>query len=253
MNRIKHLIYGPPAAGILKFAIRDSNLENKEIIPINDDLSNGPLNSIESRLEFGLKIINAIAPFDSELKDYILSGIKSWPHFDDYSDCKIIIWHSENVSEQLMLQMIVNQLRDLELHEVALHDKKSFFRNTAMYSPEQIGAFIDTETLISSKRKKKLIEEWNRSSVPASVLRIWQNESVMTVDETYYDCEIINNCNNNFQSASRIAGTVLGESNQSISDTWINYRIIQLVNSGKLSAKGDRNQLETMYVSLRDQ
>jgi len=43
------------------------------------------------------------------------------------------------------------------------------------------------------------------------ILRIWQNESVVSADETNYDDELIKQCCKDFSNAAIIAGNVPGK------------------------------------------
>lgn len=246
MNEIRHIVYSPSVAGSLNYIIKKKNLYNHQVIPMNDDLSYGPLNDIKKRVEYGLKLIDDIAPDDTELKEYVEASIKTWPIAENFKDSKVIIWHSKNAPEQLVLQLIAKCLQDLELHEISL----SACRGTGEFTPEQLGALIGTETKIPDDRKSELITNWDKLCASEENLRIWKNNRVIALDVTYYDDKIIEQCRNEFINAARIVGTVLGESDQMISDTWVNYRLIQLIKNNKLEARGDTKQLRTFEVCL---
>ncbi|MFA9394959.1 MAG: DUF1835 domain-containing protein [Halodesulfovibrio sp.] len=250
MKQTKHIIFGPSAAGSLRYIINEYRL-NQDVISINDDLSNGPLQTIEDRIEFGKKLINSIDPDDEEFAKYVELAIKSWPSPENFTDCKVILWHCENAPEQLMLQMAVKQLQDFEeLYEVALDNKISLARGTGEYTPEKLGSFIGTETKISLERKHELIRNWNQTVQQNGTLRIWKNEAVVTVDERYYDALLLHNCKNEFVNAARIVGETLGSTDQLLSDTWLNYRLLQLVEMHKIQARGNLKQLRSFEVSL---
>lgn len=250
MKQIKHILFGPSAAGSLRYIIKKNRL-NQDVISIDDDLSCGPLHSIEERIKFGTNLISSIAPDDDEFASYFESAVTSWPTPKQFADCKVILWHCENAPEQLMLQMVVNQLQDFEeLYEVALDNKISLTRGTGEYTPEKLGSLLGTETKISPARKHELVADWNHTVQQKGTLRIWENESVITVDEAYYDNLLLHNCKKEFVNAARIVGEVLGTTDQLLSDTWLNYRLLKLVKMHKIQARGNLRQLRSFEINL---
>ena len=250
MKQIKHIIFGPSAAGSLRYIIKKHHL-NQDVISIDDDLSYGPLHSIEERITFGTKLISSIAPDDEEFASYFKSAVTSWPTPEEFADCKVILWHCENAPEQLMLQMVVNQLQGFEeLYEVALDNKISLARGTGEYTPEKLGSLLKTEIKISAERMHELITNWNHTVQQKGTLRIWKNEAVITVDESHYDALLLHNCKKKFVNAARIVGEALGTTDQLLSDTWLTYRILKLVKMNKIQAKGNLKQLRSFKVRL---
>jgi hypothetical protein len=245
MIQIKHLVYGASAAGSLKCCLEDKNLQDQKVISICDDLSYGPLNDRDKRLEFVLKLADSISPRDKEFKEHLSSNINSWSIGDNFKDCKIVFWHSKNTQEQLMLQMVVNSLQKLDLYEISL-----CFFSTGTCPPEELSSFIGTETKISNERKRRLVKNWNNISILKGVLRVWQNDSIATVDEAYYDNELLDRCSKCYVNAARIVGDVLGSSEQLISDDWLNYRVVQLIKNDKLLFRGDLGQSRMFEVRL---
>jgi hypothetical protein len=195
-------------------------------------------------------LIDDIAINDKELKEYMEVAITSWPIPKDFKDYKIIIWHSKNAPEQLIFQMIAKQLQNLELHEIALENDVYSLRGTGEFTTEKLGSFIGTETTMSPKRKNKLIKAWDDLLISEGIIRIWKDQSIITDNETYYDKELMKQCSNDFLNAARIVGAVLGKSEQMVYDTWLNYRIIQLIKKNKILAKGDTKQLRTFEIRI---
>jgi hypothetical protein len=249
-EQVKYLIYSPPAAGSLKYILGKKNLKNQKVVSIDDDLSYGPLDDTNKRISFFSKVINSISPVDEELKEYIEFRIKSWPKPDDFIDCKIIILHSKNAPEQLMLKMITKQLQNLDLYEIAIDNEILQLRGTGAFTPEQLGTLIGTEQIISNKRKNMLIKEWDNLLLSEDILREWRDKSIVTKNETYYDNLLISQCHKDYVNAASIVGMVLGNNKQMVSDTWLNYRIIQLIEKKKILAKGDTKHLRTFEVCL---
>jgi len=244
-----HIVFGFSATGCLRCCLKTNQLE-QDIHPITDDLSFAPLHSREDRVSFGAALVNAISPNDQELLHYLTTAVDSWMDLSALQNSKVIIWHCKNAPEQLALQMAVSKLAHIdELYEVAIDNDAHRARSTAEFSPEKLTPFLGTENKISPERRQELAAKWDISFADNGMLRIWQNEQIRTVDETYYDGLLISACTGSFANAARIVGLVLGTSRQLVSDTWINYRLIKLILAGTLEARGDLTRLRSFEVS----
>lgn len=245
-----HMVFSSSAAGCLKYCFQENQLA-QDVYPITDDLSYGPLHSRKERLSFGTMLINTISPDDHDLLDYFEESVATWADLAGLQNKKIIIWHCENAPEQLALQMAVSTLQHVDaLYEIAIDNKVLHARGTAEFAPEKLATFIGTEQKISLPRKQHLADTWKKSVEEHGLLRIWQDKQIHTVDETFYDKQLIAACTAEFTNAARIVGEVLGTSNQLVSDTWINYRLVKLVENGKLKARGNIHELRSVEVCL---
>lgn len=245
-----HIVFGLSAAGCLKYCFKENQLA-QDVYPITDDLSCAPLRNRNERLSFGTMLITKILPEDQELLHYFAESVATWEDFTKFQNNKIIFWHCENAPEQLALQMVVAKLQHIDaLYEIAIDNNALHARGTAEFPPDKLATFIGTESKLSLQRRQALAGCWRESVEENGVLRIWQDGKICTVDESYYDNKLIAACTADFTNAARIVGEVLGTSDQLVSDTWINYRIVKLVEHGKLRARGDIRELRNFEVCL---
>ncbi len=60
----------------------------------------------------------------------------------------------------------------------------------------------------------------------------------------------LENTSNEYQNAFHVVGDVMGESDQRIGDTYLAYRVYQLIQLGKLSYQGDLGFLGEFEIRL---
>ncbi|MED1304567.1 DUF3658 domain-containing protein [Bacillus pacificus] len=97
---------------------------------------------------------------------------------------------------------------------------------------------------------ESLINHWEKWTQTKDVLRIILKGKLVAVPEDYYDLSILENTANEYQKASYVVGNVMGESDQRIGDTYLAYRVYQLIQQGKLSYQGDLGFLREFEIRL---
>ncbi|HFR4151732.1 TPA: DUF3658 domain-containing protein [Bacillus cereus] len=97
---------------------------------------------------------------------------------------------------------------------------------------------------------ESLINHWEKWTQTKDVLRIILKGKLVAVPEDYYDLSILENTANEYQKASYVVGNVMGESDQRIGDTYLAYRVYQLIQQGKLSYQGDLGFLSEFEIRL---
>ncbi|WP_027399378.1 DUF3658 domain-containing protein [Anaerovorax odorimutans] len=265
MNNYLHIAIGPSTKGSLKWFFKN-NKEHKfygEIRGFYDDLSMGSLYGIENNLDTRIDWIKKLYyetgqveffqeyTMDSELKESYISEM------DISQNCKIIIWHGNNVVEQTALRYLVNRFKNNEIYEVSIpsyikRDKlEIYLKSTGECSPEELGAAIENISLINTWRKDNLISEWNEMINEKATLRIIEDNKIIPVSDDYYDKEILKYTPKDFIKAVRVVGMVLGMSNQVVGDLFINYRLRKLIELGKIEYSGKLKMMRDFNVRLR--
>ncbi|QZY54952.1 DUF1835 domain-containing protein [Crassaminicella profunda] len=257
MDKFIHIVFGDSAAGTLRYFFKNNETEYKgEIINFREDYSIGPIYEMDT--EIGLK--KRIRWFEKMFKqvcieDYFEDIEKEF--IDTYEsiknidqDAKIIIWHGENTSDQVGIRYLATALKNKELYEVNISDSYIKDYNDNLYkmrafgecSPEEINHLILTMKKLEKEKWNDFISDWEHLRKSKENLRILKDE-IIGVDESYYDQEILSNCTFNFKKAARIIGATMGKSDQLVGDTFIDYRVRKLIESGKIEYQG---KLETM-------
>ena len=237
MKNIAHVVCGDSAAGCLKHGLHEGDVPGHEIHTVRDDLSLGPLRSLEERLRFLLGEV-AGGSNDTELRKYLGAGPESWPSRDAFTGREIVIWHSPNVIEQMMLRMVVSRLDHCELLEIEPHRLGSTKRATAEHTPDSLFAMVHAGTPLPASRIAAMRADWKRLCEAPELLRILKAGRIAPVDIDYYDAQILGQCTNTPRLAARVIGDVLGNCEQVVSDTFVFYRLCRLVKTGRLLADG---------------
>jgi hypothetical protein len=200
-------------------------------------LSIGPLGNIDERLRF---LVGEVAgdSADAELRKYLGTGPESWPSCDAFAGREIIIWHSPNVIEQMMLRMVVSRLNACELLEIEPQRHGSTKRATAEHSPDYLVAMVHAGARLPASRIAALHADWKRLCEAPEPLRILRGSRITPVNVDCYDAQIVGQCANTPRLAGRVIGDVLGNCEQVVSDTFIFYRLRCLVKTGRLVADG---------------
>lgn len=263
MNQWKHVVVGDVVAGSLKAAF-DENQNNEyvgEIRRFRDDLSVGRINRLmetfEDRIDWFAKI-TAGTEFGDYLKDrleaYIREDYEEILEFE--SEDRIVIWHSGIVSEQVTLRYLAARFYGRELWEVDLSKLRIHSCNGKKVIPHALGACAPSElmeaiqslSLISRERLDQYRVEWRTLSEGASTLRIWDGEQIVSVDESYYDQALFDVTNEQFRSAAKVVGEVMAATDQIIADTFLDYRLRQLIQAQVLEHQGSFSGLGSYVV-----
>ncbi|MGL5353552.1 MAG: DUF1835 domain-containing protein [Clostridium sp.] len=73
---------------------------------------------------------------------------------------------------------------------------------------------------------------------------------IKSANEDYYDNLILKELSSSYIKALQVIGTIIGESNDSISDSFIFHRILHLIKLEKIQYIGDLNSIRTLDISL---
>ena len=263
MSKWKHIVVGDVAAGSLKaaFAANGDNEYAGEIRRIRDDLSVGRIDrlmeSFEDRIDWFAKITAG-----TEFGDYLKDRLEVYMR-EDYEEIldfepedRIVIWHSGVVSEQVTLRYLAARLYGRELWEVDLsklrihccNGKKVIPRALGACAPEELMEAISHISPIPQERKDRYRAEWAKLVEQSLLLRILEGEKIVSVDESYYDQALMQETGEQFRSAAEIVGTVMGATDQIISDTFLDHRLRRLIQDQVLEYRGSLSTLGSYEV-----
>lgn len=242
MAKILHIVSHPSGAGTLKQCLGEMGLSNK-VEASFDILIHGPLPK-----DFSEKELTKRAQYIATLfRCSALNVYREIEHlinldFDQYD--KIVIWHSNNVEEQLLLYMLCS-LINKELCQAditALYEVYPRFRDIGVplslgsCSSDNMRIIYDKIEPISSELKQEYAQRWDYWSKSDAAIRIMSDSRILEVDENYFDDFILSRCSNEYKSAARVIGDVIGYNDQLIGDGFILTRVIELIRQEKLTA-----------------
>ncbi|QDS33197.1 DUF1835 domain-containing protein [Brevibacillus brevis] len=277
MNKF-HICFGLSAYGTLRSIFRKQNLlQTESILCIEDDFSVGPLHQLETstgmngRIEWihsFFKRVEAISPEDlTTVKAYLLRNLSFPAQIPDNSN--VILWHGQNASDSIGIRYVVSMLQDKNLlfetiditafsvncdYKVRNIDgnKVSYvLKSASALPPKLVMEAYQVKKNMPAPLVQSLILEWEKWSQSDSTLRVYKQDEVLEVSEDYYDASILEHASKEFQKAARVIGTVMGESDQCIGDTYLTYRVHELIKQGLLQYQGELMPLRRLEIRLK--
>ncbi|MDA2141267.1 DUF1835 domain-containing protein [Bacillus cereus group sp. Bc256] len=277
MNVI-HIGFGDSACGNLKSAFSKNNeYKNEQIICINEDFSIGPIYKLESneglqeRKQWLKEVLTKTGSIlDKDYLGWIEITLNKNSHIakEIPTDSKVIIWHGDNASDQIGLRFVAFLLQnnniqfeevnvteysrqiEYKVHNLQNKEIPHVIKSLGEMPPELTLDALQLKKSMSSLTIESLINDWEKWAQTKDVLRIILKGKIVAVPEDYYDLSILENTSNEYQNASRVVGDVMGESDQRIGDTYLAYRVYQLIQQGKLSYQGDLGFLGEFEIRL---
>jgi hypothetical protein len=132
----------------------------------------------------------------------------------------LIIWHGSEVNEKLMLYRYCHLLKDLDLYEINLDEwpmnsEDNYYISNCLATrrPEDLDGIFNIVKKIDQNSKKLYAEEWERLKKDQKTSRILQNRKVISVEDYYYDSDLLNNCTSEFQNAANVIGKTMKQQN----------------------------------------
>lgn len=257
---IIHIVNGYSAFASLKYTLYDliqpkDNL-NHVIINHCDDLSIGPLFDVDtvnviSRKTFWQEIL--LNDYDMYYPDLLLL-------YNDLNKLKvttnatIILWYGYNATEILMTRRVAWYLHNnanIKVDEVVLpaeyFNDTSFQNEIAMVPPKELHKLYKKAREISTNTLKSWAQEWDIIRNIPNCIRIWRNNNLETVPETFFDDALLDLIDNNWVLSTKIVGEVMGRSFFRIRDTWLFLRLRYLIDIGILETQQLPTNMQKMH------
>jgi len=269
-----HLISSESAAGSLKVGLE----RPKTVIGFPGLANIGPILKLDkktgrtNRNEWLLENINF--PFeDTWYENHFTNTLYEIEDIQEHAP--IHIWYANNAEEQTFLRFILFILRD-RANDIFLHNSTELYHaykispeNEEHYiyhsgglAPEHYRLIFEKEKMaapLTSAEREQFQREWEKLSKTTGVLRVWIDEEIRTVPEDYYDAFILNALKelhreigeDEFIKTGKLVGHMLGELEEPIGDSFLEYRIRHLIYSGRLELKGIPKSMHHYSVRLR--
>lgn len=264
---MKHIVFGESAAGTMAIAF-----EKQEIIAFPDFLGEGSIQGLLT--EQGL---NERTAWLSEA--FRIDGTAWGAHFTDAiqklaavtEQDSVLIWASENAAEQFGLRLVCTLLASkncpvyfCDTYENMLHMHRARnlqmeIRHSGEMNIKQMRMMYEQQQYreLSSEEIRTFGEQAKQLMQGDSLLRTWHRgqilEDVETRDDAliiHYLKELLQERDEDYVRAPRLIGHVLGFSVHDISDTWIEYRLLTLIQTGTVQYHGDLRQMRTYEVKV---
>ncbi len=170
-----------------------------------------------------------------------------------------VIWAAGNVFEQTGIRAVLASLPpdvSVSVMNVTVASEGRL-RYTGEASPEELASWIGKAEPLAPRTRDGLIQDWRRLVQEAGLLRIYENGSLRTADESYFD-ETIVQCVRTLQAEAQgwvYIGQLIGELlchvlDSPISHSWIEYRLRRLIEQGILIYTGSLEAMRDYAVKL---
>ncbi|KON89746.1 hypothetical protein AF332_24995 [Sporosarcina globispora] len=268
-----HIVCGESPAGSLKVGLSKEN----KVIGYPDFFSNGPLWQLheeqgrKKRLEWLIEQINMYEDYLE--KEYgrntsrALDEIKAIP-----SEKPIVIWTAENADEQAGLRYFLYLLRDKGNNVYVINISQSYkelfpakkhqyiIRHSGEAAPEKLKIILDKNigSPLSAEEGNSFVSDWLALSKTKQVLRIWEDNEIHSVPESYFDeyfiesAKKLHKSNKGFIKSARLIGEVIGHLDEPIGDGFAEYRVRSLIYNGIFAIKGIPKSMRHYSIKLKE-
>lgn len=254
-----HVVFSSSAASTIKHGIK----EDKKLIYFRDNLSEGP---IGLNIDYNLRKswINNIVFEESDLTEEDICS--SYDNFNDSvgtieDNDTVYIWVGNNSLEHCGLMYFLNKTNtNVNIYVINVSDKTFNEGETNEYTPKAVGEisvdkldiFLKDAKKLSKEEINYLIENWINLTKENSTLRIFKDGKVISVNEDFYDHEILNYTtefsNDGFRKSARVIGHIMGISEDLVSDSYLFWRVKELIKQGKISGRGNDNTIRDLEI-----
>ncbi|KZM57199.1 MAG: DUF1835 domain-containing protein [Bacillaceae bacterium] len=274
-----HILLGASPSGSLKMVLRDLDVEKKErVISFWETFSVGPIWRLhedigkEARFHW---IKNNLTDAYNEFHEYEQNFQKTVNEITAIPEgSPIMIWISDNAHEQtglrFVLYLLKNKNNDIFLINTTKVYGELFKKRKEKYTvldtgeipPEKLRFIYEqskNEPPLSQHERENFEKEWLALANTREVLRIWQNGTIHSVSEDYYDLFIINRAKKlhnemktkDFIKSVRLIGEVLGHLDQYVGDEFLEYRLRKLIEKRAFEMEGSLEAMAFYSVKLR--
>lgn len=264
MSKIIHIVFSKSAEGSFKYAVNiKKSIAGNKIIALYDNLSVGrlgDLNKLDDRKKWWGQInedhIDICENIDVIEENYD----KFYKDISEISETDIVyLWYGKCDEETCGMLYTMNLLKDklvnvynVNVSNIFIKKKDGvvFVRSAGEIVPQELGNYMSKAEKLGSEEYKNLIKQWERLVKENSILRTYKNNKIHSVNEDYFDKDILEFCNREYNKVLRIMGNVLVNSESRITEEYILWRIKKLVKSGKLKLKGDFVVMKELEVCI---
>ncbi|PFD87561.1 hypothetical protein CN275_18195 [Bacillus anthracis] len=267
-----HIAFDDSTAGCLKHMLSQEERLEEGVVAFSEFFSIGPINKLhtnEGQLARQKWLVNNLTTYDSYFEEeYLLRFIETLEELHTIPvETPITIWKANNAHEHVGLCFVMAQLKDkknirvINTSEASKEILKQEYdiRGTGELPPESLAllqkSFVELPYLTVEKRMQ-FEYEWDRLSNSTEFLRVWKENEVHFVQEDYFDQFIIEcaksiGADREFLKAPRVIGEALGLVEQLVGDTFLEYRLKELIKQEVFEFVGSLDEMRFYSVKLK--
>ncbi|GAB6430904.1 DUF1835 domain-containing protein [Bacillus luti] len=267
-----HITFDDSTAGCLKHMLGQEERLEEMVVAFSEFFSIGPIYKIhmnEGQLARQKWLVNNLTAYDNYFEDeYLrrfmetLEDLHSIPN-----ETPITIWKADNAHEHVGLCFVIAQLKGKKNIRIINTSEASriilkqdyAIRGTGELSPESLSTVLRNcvdSPYLTIESRVNFENEWDRLSNSTEFLRVWKESNVHSVQEDYFDQFIIEcaksvGADREFLKAPRVIGEALGLVEQLVGDTFLEYRLKQLIKQEVFEFEGSLDEMCFYSVKLR--
>ena len=243
-----HLASGVQAREVVRETLRQLG-RHEAVIGMRDSFTEGPLADVDagaaSRTEWYRRINPGLPP--EELPD---NDADLWDRLR-VSSAGVMLWHGPHPVERIFAIRACWHLRNepKRVYEVALSpagqqwrgvERPAFYDAVAIAGPKAtIPAWAQRAKVIDVSERAKRWEELRGQ--PGGWIRVLDGEAIVALPVTAFDDAIVKACAGEWTDSLHLTGRIIAENPLGLS--LLTWRIRELLRSGTLEGRGDRNRI----------
>ncbi|MBG0962214.1 DUF1835 domain-containing protein [Bacillus sp. SRB1LM] len=267
-----HIAFDDSTAGCLKHMLSQEERLEEMVIAFSEFFSIGPIHKLhmnEGQLTRQEWLVNNLTAYENYFEEeYLPRFLETMEELHTIPiETTITIWKADNAHEHVGLCFVMAQLKDkkniriMNTSEASKEILKQEYdiRGTGELPPESLAllqkSFIELPCLTVEKRMQFECE-WDRLSNSTEFLRVWKENEVHSVQEDYFDQFIIEcaksiGADREFLKAPRVIGEALGLVEQLVGDTFLEYRLKELIKQEVFEFVGSLDEMRFYSVKLK--
>lgn len=267
-----HIAFDDSTAGCLKHMLGQEERLEERVVAFSEFFSIGPINKLhmnEGQLARQKWLVNNLTAYENYFEDeYLPRFLETMEELHAIpSETPITIWKANNAHEHVGLCFVMEQLQDKKNIRVIntseaskeILKKEYAIRGTGELSPDSLSLFQKSFAefpYVTEEKRMQYEYEWDQLSNSTEFLRVWIENEVHSVQEDYFDqfmieCAKSVGADCDFLKAPRVIGEALGLVKQSVGDTFLEYRLKELIKKEVFEFEGSLNEMRFYSVKLR--
>ncbi|MCU5376085.1 DUF1835 domain-containing protein [Bacillus cereus] len=267
-----HIAFDDSTAGCLKHMLGQEERLDERVVAFSEFFSIGPINKLhmnEGQLARQKWLVNNFTAYENYFEDeYLPRFLETMEELHTIPiETPITIWKANNAHEHVGLCFVMAQLKDKKNIRVIntseaskeIFKKEYAIRGTGELPPEGLALFQKSFAefpYVTEEKRMQFVYEWDRLSNSTEFLRVWKENEVRSVQEDYFDQFMIDcaksiGADQEFLKAPRVIGEALGLVEQSVGDTFLEYRLKQLIKKEVFEFEGSLDEMRFYSVKLK--
>ncbi|MBL0306921.1 MAG: DUF1835 domain-containing protein [Chitinophagaceae bacterium] len=253
-----HIVFNESEIELMKQVIELDETMSGDVIQIRDDYAVGPLSALDteegrqSRLNWWKDLLSYSHYQESQIHHFddreTVQLLKS--KLDENRDEELWIWMGQNQHDVCGYYWLMPQLKDYQGRVMVLFLNNLPFINEKghIFYPSWLNEIQPKEFIKAKKLARPITlsefevdpDEWFRIVNDGGLVRILEGgKKIASKDDTFYDKEVLKNLTPEWQKAWRLVSNTLHRMPVKTGDVFIEWRIRQLIEQGKIEVTGD--------------